>query len=111
MNIQYVPDELEHCTDLQKLILSNNQLTVVPSVISSLQNIKVLSLSNNPIQHISNDFQWPHKLERLYLSNTSITQVPNSLLKLISLKVLSISDTLETSPIIEQLKARGVLIK
>jgi len=54
-------------TNLRKLILHTNKLTIVPQEISNLINLRLLSLGNNNLIKISHEINKLTNLRYLYL--------------------------------------------
>lgn len=47
--MKYLPENLSYCSHLEKLILSHNQITFIPTEYSQLAKLKVLSLDFNEV--------------------------------------------------------------
>lgn len=71
--------------------LSDNNLSSLPTALSTLKDLKVLDLSGNQLSLLSEAFGDLVALEELYLQKNSIFQLPSALLKLKFLRVLDVS--------------------
>ncbi|MCK4934851.1 MAG: leucine-rich repeat domain-containing protein, partial [Simkaniaceae bacterium] len=76
--------------NLVSLILSNNQLTDLPPEIGNLKLLKFLYLQNNQITAIPREIGALHNLKRLNLNNNQITAIPREIGNLPSLQRLYI---------------------
>lgn len=90
------PEDLFKCTNLRKLILSNNKLTHIPKQINTLRKLKILDLSYNKLPAIyANIFRLP-QLTTLNISNNHLTSVPKQLYDS-RIRILVINNNLITS--------------
>eukprot|EP00438_Fugacium_kawagutii_P008200 Skav229043 [mRNA] locus=scaffold2828:38139:43017:+ [translate_table: standard] len=89
--LKALPESLKQ-TDLRDLYVNNNQLTQVPSAISSLQNLVRLDLSYNQLAALPPWLGNLGKLNRLYLQVNRIVSLPESIQQLLSLSVLMLND-------------------
>lgn len=96
---------IENLCNLKKLVVSGNQLTLIPNSISNLVNLTVLVASNNLISGpLSYSICCLTSLTMLDLSNNKINgDIPISIAKLINLKVLSLNDNLLRNSIPESI--------
>ena len=84
------------------LILRENKLTTLPSVISVYENLKVLDLSNNCLNAVPPNISKLRHLERLDISGNSVLEIPEFIARIPHLtemrardnKMLTISDNL-----------------
>uniref|UniRef100_A0AC34FF76 Leucine rich repeat protein n=1 Tax=Panagrolaimus sp. ES5 TaxID=591445 RepID=A0AC34FF76_9BILA len=75
-----------------ELILFDNNISVIPSLISRLVNLEVLNLNNNP-ELDDAGIPWnalPESLMFLEIKNTKITKIPNETKKLSRLRALNV---------------------
>ena len=123
--LQHLPDSLSTNTRLSELNISANKLKKFPPVIFKLQNLKVLSLDdnfisvlpnnwcgldifslsvkNNPLEKIDYIFDDLHYIVDLHLNNCLLTEIPTSFSALVRMSVLEFSDNNITSTIIKEL--------
>ncbi len=90
-NFTYIPPSVCHLTELEKLLLENLPIQVIPVNIIYLKNLKVLSLNGcynlnvyNAIRILSN----MNQLQVLDISFTGTRRIPNEIINLKNLKVL-----------------------
>lgn len=76
---------------IQKLNLSYNYISEIPSNILILNNLKELNLSDNMIRSFPKELCLLSRLQKLDLSNNSINNIPNEIYKLINLEFLDLS--------------------
>ncbi len=87
-----IPEDVFGKTNLEKLDVSDNQLTgAIQAEIRHLQNLKILNASNNQMTGLPAEIGQLAKLEVLDLSNNQLTGLPYELGNLKNLKVLNIS--------------------
>ena len=91
--IAVLPDDFfDFLPHLEEVIFDNNEMTRIPSSISSLNNIKELYLSNNRLNDLSNiPFDKLHLLERFDIHGNNLPTLPESIWFAESLKYLNIS--------------------
>jgi len=90
--LKEVPVEATN-SDIEVLILDNNNIEELPNLIGLLDNLKVLSIRNNNLKELNSAITLCDKLEQLYLSgNKSLSDIPN----LNSCKNLKIIDVIDT---------------
>ncbi len=90
--LKAIPMDVFSQTDLQKLDLSQNNLTGAPqSQIGQLKNLTTLNLSNNSLTGLPAELGQLSKLEILNVSNNKLTGLPMELGNLTQLKVLDVS--------------------
>ena len=80
-------------TEVEILILDNNNLTKLPSWIGNLKNLKVLSVRNNNLLELNSKLSFCENLEQLFLSgNKNLSEIPNlSFCK--NLEIIDVVDT------------------
>lgn len=93
LNLSSIPETIGAFTNLQELDLSNNQLNSLPAAIRNLKALKVLKINNNPnldfFQLIEMINELP--LESLALNQCNIPAIPANIRSLKQLKNLSLS--------------------
>ena len=93
---------LQKFSNLEYLSLKNDHLRTLPKEIFELQKLKILDISSNDFETLSNDFIKFKNLEELYLNNEKNLNVPqtlNLLSKLPKLKALHLEgDNLRKLP-------------
>jgi serine/threonine protein phosphatase PrpC/Leucine-rich repeat (LRR) protein len=87
--IKKVPKELFEISSLQKLDLSNNQISELPSSFSS-SNISKLNISGNPLHSFPNSF--PKSIKQLYASFCELNKIPECFSSLKNLQILIASN-------------------
>lgn len=93
------PPAIFELTQLRKLDLSNNAISILPKDIASLQNLWWLDLSNNQISVLPDTFTKLTNLERLNLNSNRLQSIPEDIQKLYRLEVLNMSgNQLEALP-------------
>jgi Leucine-rich repeat (LRR) protein len=97
LGLEEWPREITHYiqfdTHLEKLILSDNQIAVIPETIGQLSCLKWLSLFNNQITSIPKEIGQLSSLKQLYLSYNQITSLPEALGQLSNLEKLYLYGT------------------
>ena len=123
--LQCLPDSLSSNTRLSELYVSGNKITEFPSVIYKLHYLRVLSLDdnfisvlpnnwygsdifvlslkNNPLEKIDYILDDLYYIVYLYLNNCLLTEIPTSFASLIRMSTLDISDNNITSTNIKEL--------
>ena len=80
-------------TEVEILILDNNNLTALPSWIGNLKNLRILSVRNNNLIEINSKLSFCENLEQLYLSgNKNLSDIP-SLSFCEKLEIIDVVDT------------------
>jgi Leucine-rich repeat (LRR) protein len=74
--IPFIPSEIKNLYNLTNLILNNNKIKNLPSLV----NLRVLSLSGNPLDKIN--LSKMVNLEMLYLFNTGIIEISDEIYQL-----------------------------
>ena len=75
-----IPQEICQLTNLQKLRLSNNQITSLPSDFHLLTDLRHLYLCDNRITSLPPDFHLLTNLQELYLDNNPINHIDHQIL-------------------------------
>lgn len=77
-----IPRAVAKMPALITLVVSDNQITSVDgSVLSSLQNLRQLTISNNPLIYIDpHAFSTSYAMNSLYIEHTNMTSVPAAIL-------------------------------
>ena len=71
--------ELELLTELEELIISKNNLSVIPENIKSLQRLRILNLSSNSLTSLPSGLVLLSSLQMLSLNNLYLTELPEDL--------------------------------
>lgn len=88
-----LPIELEDLNHLNTLVLHQNQLRKIPTVVYKLHfNLKELDLSRNRLQSIPRQIEQLKNLEHLNLSNNNLDVISDNIAKLTNLKELNCSN-------------------
>lgn len=88
-----VPDEVWLRTDLQTLVLADNELTEVSDRIGELSQLRMLDLGHNRLSKLPISLGHLEGLsDFLYLHHNQLTQLPDSLSCLQRLRYLNISE-------------------
>src|SRR3972149_1392142 len=90
-NLRIIPSEIRLLTQLQVLILTNNQITVIPDAISALTQLRVLILANNQITVIPDAIIALTQLRHLDLSGNKITVIPDAISDITQLRHLDLA--------------------
>lgn len=85
------------CVDLTELWLCNNRISVVPSQVGDLKNLKILSLTNNLVESLPPEVCLMESLKYLHLRRNRLTSLPNLLGRLKQLLEINLSDNKFTS--------------
>lgn len=87
-----LPAELFDRTDIERLVLSNNNLTgSLPAEVNKLKNLKFLDLSNNQMTGLPAELGQLKNLEVINVSNNKLTGLPLELGNLNRLQILDVS--------------------
>jgi len=86
-----LPEELKGLTHLQRLNLSNNQLTQIPlEELAQLTNLQRLDLHKNHLTHIPPELAQLTNLQHLDLHTNQLTHIPPELAQLTNLQYLDL---------------------
>ena len=85
------PMEILQLTKLQRLYLSDNQLTMVPQGLCMLTELIELDLSRNDLTHIPPQIGELSRLESLLLSRNKLTRLPSEIGFLTKLTLLDVA--------------------
>lgn len=88
LNLADWPPELFEHTNLERLDLSDNQLTAIPSEIRRLTNLQVLKLAKNAVVEVPSDIGKLRHLKYLGLQHNQLLAIPSELGNLIDLTLL-----------------------
>jgi internalin A len=91
-NLTEIPRAVFQLKNLKELYLSGNQIVKISDAIAQLQNLKTLYLYNNQILEIPDAITKLQNLTRLYLSKNQIVEIPDAISKLQNLKLLYLSN-------------------
>ncbi len=89
--IDRLPCGISSLINLKNLTLNNNSFTEIPKEIFNLINLENLDLSHNQITRIPKELSKLNKLRYIDLSHNRITEIPKELSKLTNLRQLYIS--------------------
>jgi Leucine-rich repeat (LRR) protein len=91
-NLSEVPIEASN-SEIEILILDNNNIEKLPRGLGNLKNLKVLSIRNNKLKELNSAISFCENLEQLYLSgNKNLFDIPNlSICE--KLKIIDVIDT------------------
>ena len=78
-NLTLVPNELINLKELTHLDASNNKIQTLPSKIGGLLNLTKLSLRNNFITELPEDIVFVKRLTKLDLTNNKLYSLPNNM--------------------------------
>lgn len=87
-NIQFIPMEISLLQNLKILSFSNNHLTSLPKEIGSLKNLQTLNLSNNQISLLPKEIGGLEGLKKLDLYDNQLTSIPKEIGLLKKLQIL-----------------------
>lgn len=90
--LQVIPSEISCLRSLTLLSLAKNRLTFLPEALFDLQNLRDLDVSHNQIQGLSRSIQKLSKISFLNLENNEIRQLPQEIGRLQDLSVLKLSN-------------------
>ena len=102
-----LPDSISSLQNLSHLFLRNNQLSELPDSITRLQNLCSLYLRNNQLSELPDSISHLQKLYVLDLSNNQLSELPDSITRLQNLRRLGLSDNPLVNPPLEIAK-RGI---
>jgi Leucine-rich repeat (LRR) protein len=89
-----VPDEVWLMTDLQTLVLADNDLTEISERVGDLSRLRMLDLGHNKLRELPCSIGHLEELsDFLYLHDNRLTQLPDSLSRLQRLRYLNISES------------------
>lgn len=94
LNLIQVFNVLEKIPKLNSLYLDKNQITSLPTEVSYLKNIKILSLHSNNLTTIPIEIVELRKLKKLLLSGNKIKFFPEGFNSLNELEILTIDNNL-----------------
>eukprot|EP00249_Psilotum_nudum_P013002 c24096_g2_i2 orf=674-1474(-) len=86
-----LPVEISGLVNLQRLMLSENQLQRLPSTLGRLQSLKVLTLDENRLTTLPDELGLLVRLERLSISRNSVSSLPSIIGSLRNLTLLNVS--------------------
>ena len=101
--------EVGHLTQLQRLSLSNNQLTSLPVEVSRLTQLQGLSLSNNQLSTVPVEQGQLSRLQVLYLDNNPLRIPPPEIIAQGIPAILTYLRTLQQAKV-ERYEAKLILV-
>src|SRR6516225_6012777 len=87
-----VPDEVWLRTDLQTLVLADNNLTEVSERVGDLSKLRMLDLGHNRLRELPVSLGRLERSDFLYLHDNRLARLPDSLSRLQRLRYLNISN-------------------
>jgi Leucine-rich repeat (LRR) protein len=75
-NISVIPPEIKYLKSLLYLYLDINNISIIPPEIKYLKNLEELSLSNNNISVIPPEIKYLKNIKRIYLFGNKISIIP-----------------------------------
>jgi Leucine-rich repeat (LRR) protein len=76
-NLSEYPQEASN-TEIEILILDNNNIEKLPRRIGNLKNLRILSIRNNKLSELNSAISFCENLEQLYLSgNINLKELPS----------------------------------
>jgi len=82
-----IPKEIGNLQQLQKLVLSDNLLAEIPKEIGNLQQLRTLDLTYNRLAEIPKEIGNLQQLQTLDLSNNRLTEIPKEIGNLQQLQI------------------------
>jgi hypothetical protein len=92
MRLTIVPPVVTLLEYVQRLFLSNNQLSSVPSELGQLSALQWLDLNNNQLSSVPSELGLLSALVGLYLNNNQLSSVPSELGQLSALQELDLNN-------------------
>jgi Leucine-rich repeat (LRR) protein len=89
--IREIPEEIKELKQLEALVLRVNSIQNLPEAINSLENLRVLDLTDNPGLSNIDPIVGVENLEELVLFGCSLTKLPEGIGKLKKLKYLGLT--------------------
>ncbi|KAF4079319.1 hypothetical protein AMELA_G00191760 [Ameiurus melas] len=90
--IEELPKQLFNCQALRKLSIPDNDLSILPTTIASLVNLKELDISKNGIQEFPDNIKCCKCLSVVEASVNPITKLPDGFTQLLNLTQLFLND-------------------
>uniref|UniRef100_A0A671X193 Erbin n=1 Tax=Sparus aurata TaxID=8175 RepID=A0A671X193_SPAAU len=90
--IEELPKQLFNCQLLHRLSMPDNDLTVLPSAIANLVNLRELDVSKNSIQEFPENIKYCKVLAIVEASVNPISKLPEGFTQLLSLTQLYLND-------------------
>jgi leucine-rich repeat protein SHOC2 len=82
---------IDTLANLEELYLNNRNLDTLPFAIDSLEKLKILDLSGNPLKYFPEGFENLDSLEELNLSHMNLTEIPEFVYSMGNLKRLDLT--------------------
>ncbi|XP_031640804.1 protein lap1 isoform X2 [Contarinia nasturtii] len=92
--ITELPRQLFLCHGLKVLDLSDNDLSSIPTALSSLTNLGKINLARNSLNHLTDSIVACKSLTHLDLSLNSLEKLPDAITSLFALQELYLNDTI-----------------
>ncbi len=77
--LEALPGDVSRLVNLQRLVLKQNQLTAIPVELGTLP-LQALSLEDNLLKDLPEDFTYPPKIQSISLSRNLLERIPKSVL-------------------------------
>lgn len=77
--LQKMPQEISRLVNLQRLVLKQNRLTEIPVELGTLP-LQMLSLDDNQLKELPEDFAYPPNVQTISLSNNLLESIPKAVL-------------------------------
>jgi internalin A len=90
--ITVLPSAIGRMSNLKTLVLNKNRLSVLPKELFDLENLEELHIENNDLSVIPGDIERLKNLKRLSLSSNKLTSLPAQIGNLPHLQTLEIAD-------------------
>lgn len=90
--LKELPIEILELSNLVRIDLSNNQISIIPSELGKLSNLQHLQLDNNQISDLPDSIGELRNLVSLYIRSNKLRTLPNTIGELSNLKYLHLYD-------------------
>ncbi|KAG9509897.1 Leucine-rich repeat-containing protein 58, partial [Fragariocoptes setiger] len=98
-NLAMIPNQLFQLTKLESLYLGGNKLRCLPKEVAQLSKLKVLYLGGNQLKYVAQQVGHLRHLEALALCDNQLETLPSSISRLVNLRSLALhNNNLKTLP-------------